>query len=66
VAWTFSRPGLADFYRVDAIVTVVDAAHLDRALEEAPGPRSDRAVISRAEQARPRRGRRRGPDPSRR
>ena len=36
VAWTFSRPGLADFYRVDAIVTVVDAAHLDRALEEAP------------------------------
>jgi G3E family GTPase len=36
VAWTFSRPGLADFYRVDAIVTVVDAAHLDRALAEAP------------------------------
>lgn len=36
VAWTFSRPGLSDFYRVDAIVTVVDAAHLDRALAEAP------------------------------
>jgi G3E family GTPase len=36
VAWTFSRPGLADFYRVDAIATVVDAAHVDRALGEAP------------------------------
>ena len=27
VAWTFSRPGLSMFYRVDAIVTVVDAAN---------------------------------------
>lgn len=35
VAWTFSRPGLVDFYRVDSIVTVVDAAHLERALSEA-------------------------------
>lgn len=36
VAWTFSRPGLSDFYRVDAIVTLVDALHLGRALDEAP------------------------------
>lgn len=36
VAWTFERPGLSDFFRPDAIVTVVDAANLDRTLPEAP------------------------------
>lgn len=34
VAWAFSRPGLSHYYRLDAIVTVVDAASLDRALAE--------------------------------
>jgi G3E family GTPase len=34
VAWTFERPGLNAFYRMDAIVTVVDAANLERALRE--------------------------------
>lgn len=33
VAWTFGRPGLSDFYRVDAIVTVVDSFNLERVLE---------------------------------
>ena len=32
IGWIFSRPGLSDFYRLDAIVTVVDAAHLARAM----------------------------------
>jgi G3E family GTPase len=36
VAWTFQRGGLADFFRVDALVTVVDALNLERALAEAP------------------------------
>jgi G3E family GTPase len=36
IGWAFSRPGLSDFYRLDAIVTVVDAAHVDRALAAAP------------------------------
>jgi len=36
VAWTFGRGGLADFFRVDALVTVVDARNLERALAEAP------------------------------
>lgn len=36
VAWTFERPGLQDFYRVDAIVAVVDALNLTRALAETP------------------------------
>ncbi len=35
VAWTFERPGLAHRFRVDAIVTVVDAANLTVALEQA-------------------------------
>ena len=35
VAWTFSRPGLDETYRVDALVTVVDAPNVARALEEA-------------------------------
>ncbi len=39
IAWTFSRPGLGEAFRVDAIVAVVDAAHLDRALGEAPEAR---------------------------
>ncbi|KAK1548220.1 hypothetical protein Q3G72_023873 [Acer saccharum] len=34
VAWTFSRLGLSQTLRVDAIVTVVDAAALERALDE--------------------------------
>jgi len=36
VAWTFSRPGLLDFYRVDAIVTVVDAVNVASVLETVP------------------------------
>ncbi|MDG2307739.1 MAG: GTP-binding protein [Candidatus Binatia bacterium] len=36
VAWTFSRPGLDEFYRVDALVTVVDAANVERVLDEVP------------------------------
>lgn len=39
IAWSFSRPGLGEAFRVDAIVAVADAAHLDRALEEAPEAR---------------------------
>jgi G3E family GTPase len=34
VAWSFTRPGLSQGLRVDAIVTVVDALALDRALLE--------------------------------
>lgn len=34
VAWTFDRPGLSQGYRVDAIVTVVDAAAFPFALME--------------------------------
>jgi G3E family GTPase len=34
VAWTFERPGLISCYRMDAVVTVVDAANLERALQE--------------------------------
>ena len=34
VAWAFSRPGLSNFYRLDAIVTVVDAKSYERALAE--------------------------------
>ena len=36
VAWTFTRPGLDEFYRVDALVTVVDACNVERSLSEAP------------------------------
>jgi G3E family GTPase len=39
IAWNFTRPGLSRFFRVDAIVTVVDAAALERAMLEAPEPR---------------------------
>ena len=34
VAWTFERPGLHEFYRVDAIVSVVDSLNLQKALAE--------------------------------
>ena len=36
VAWTFSRPGLDEAYRVDALVTVVDAANVARVTSEVP------------------------------
>lgn len=36
VAWTFERAGLREGYRVDAIVTVVDALNLPRLLADAP------------------------------
>jgi G3E family GTPase len=35
VAWTFERPGLVSYFRMDAIVTVVDAANIDAALRQA-------------------------------
>ncbi len=52
IGWIFSRPGLSDFYRLDAIVTVADAAHLDRALAAAPEAeqqirRADVLVVSK-------------------
>ncbi len=34
VAWTFSRPGLSSAYRVDAIVTVVDALNLEKVIDQ--------------------------------
>lgn len=40
VAWTFNRPGLSHAYRVDAIVTVVDAAALPEAFAAAPEART--------------------------
>ncbi len=36
VAWTFSRPGLDEFYRVDALVTVVDAPNVETVLGDVP------------------------------
>lgn len=36
VAWTFSRPGLDEFYRIDALVTVVDAVNVEKVLGEVP------------------------------
>lgn len=36
VAWTFSRPGLDEFYRVDALVTVVDAVNVEKVLGDVP------------------------------
>lgn len=36
VAWTFSRPGLDEFYRVDALVTVVDAGNVEKVLDDVP------------------------------
>ncbi len=35
VAWTFERPGLISYFRMDAIVTVVDAANVGLALDQA-------------------------------
>ena len=35
VGWTFSKEGLVEDYRLDALVTVVDACNLERALAEA-------------------------------
>jgi G3E family GTPase len=34
VAWTFERPGLKSFFRMDAIVTVVDALNISKALPD--------------------------------
>ncbi len=34
VAWTFNRPGLSQAFRVDAIVTVVDAANVAKTMAE--------------------------------
>ncbi len=55
VTWTFSRPGLDDFYRVDAIVTVVDATEPAR-FDESPEARmqlerADLAVLAKADLA---------------
>lgn len=36
VAWTFSRPGLDEAYRVDALVTVVDAANVASVTADVP------------------------------
>ena len=36
VAWTFSRPGLDEYYRVDALVSVVDAANVAKAMADVP------------------------------
>jgi G3E family GTPase len=36
VGWTMSREGLVEHYRLDALVTVVDARNLEQALAEAP------------------------------
>jgi len=36
IGWICSRPGLSSSYRLDAIVTVVDSAHVERALALAP------------------------------
>lgn len=36
IGWICSRPGLSAAYRLDAIVTVVDSAHLEKALAVAP------------------------------
>jgi G3E family GTPase len=34
VAWTFARQGLEEFYRIDALITVVDAKNLSDSLKE--------------------------------
>lgn len=36
VAWTFSRPGLDEYYRIDALVTVVDALNVESVLRDVP------------------------------
>ena len=36
IAWTFSRPGLDEFYRVDSLVTVVDAVNFVSAAGDVP------------------------------
>lgn len=46
VAWTFTRPGLSDVYRVDAIVGVVDAVNVANLVETHP---EARAQIERAD-----------------
>ncbi|MCW5888987.1 MAG: GTP-binding protein [bacterium] len=56
VTWTFGREGLVDFYRVDAVVTVVDAVNLERALAEAPEAtlqieRADLVLLSKGDLA---------------
>jgi G3E family GTPase len=56
VTWTFGREGLVDFYRVDAVVTVVDAVNLERALAEAPETtlqieRADLVLLSKVDLA---------------
>ena len=43
VAWTFSRPGLSQHFRVDAIVCVVDALNLEAALKMTPEARDQLA-----------------------
>lgn len=56
VTWTFGREGLVDFYRLDAVVTVVDAVNLERALAEAPEAtlqieRADLVLLSKVDLA---------------
>jgi G3E family GTPase len=34
VAWTFTRPGLSEYYRMDAIVTVIDALNFPQCSQE--------------------------------
>jgi G3E family GTPase len=36
VGWTFSKEGLIENYRLDSLVTVVDALNLDTAIKQAP------------------------------
>jgi G3E family GTPase len=55
VAWAFTRPGLSRYFRVDAIVTVVDAGALERALLEATEPRlqierADLLILNKCDQ----------------
>ncbi len=47
VAWTFERAALRPGYRVDAVVTVVDALHLERLLADTPeaGVQIERADV---------------------
>jgi G3E family GTPase len=56
VTWTFGREGLADFYRIDAVVAVVDALNMERALAEAPEAtlqieRADLVLLSKVDLA---------------
>ena len=52
VAWSFSKPGLSQAFRVDAIVTVVDAVNLASVLQQASEAqqqllRADMVVLSK-------------------